>query len=190
MCTGAAFRPKFEWGSLPTLAKADFKPDVPKAPGVYCLWVQEAGNTDISRIIEGYKATEFMEAIKALDKVSRQFFREASLAENYGWATFNSMIGIDAAIKRVSRLRQIQIAGAKVVCPILYLGSANNLRRRLDELAFGGHTANHAVWPLLLFGWRLEVGWSETTDYKDEENSLKDLYKDRHSSSLPPLVDR
>lgn len=189
MCTPADF-PCFRWGPLTKLAEAGFRPDVPKAPGVYCLWVRQPEDTDMRRLIKHYKKTDVFKAIEALCTASEQLFRSARLAKNYGWKDYNSMIGIDTVLARLDRLTRVQVSGAAVACPTLYLGSANDLRRRLDELAFGGHTANHAVWALLVHGWELDIGWKPAGDYRVEERTLKTQYKSRHGGLLPPLVDR
>ena len=190
MCNGAAFRPGFKWGLLTGLSKSDFKPDVPKAPGVYCVWAQQVGITDTSQILQQYENTRFMKALKELAEASKEHFRSTGLSHEYGWEKWDSVIGFDRAMDRVGRLSAISIPGGHLDCPILYLGRSRDLRVRLDQLAFGGHTANHSIWPLLIHGWTLSVGWKQVTDNQTEEARLKNLYQGLHSGSLPPLMVR
>ena len=190
MCDGAAFLPAFQWDLLTGLSESGFKPEVPNAPGVYCLWAQQVGITDTSQILRQYEDTRFMKALKELAAASKEHFRSTGLAHDYGWGKWDAVIGFDRAMERVSRLSRIATSKGQLDCPVLYLGRSGKLRTRLDQLAFGGHTANHSVWPRLIFGWSLNIGWKQVPDHSAEEARLKNLYRGLHNGSLPPLMDR
>jgi len=183
VCNSALFRRRFTWGLLTSLAWDDFG-GVSTEPGVYCLRLVWDKGRNLGTTISGYKRTALLKAIKRKDEESHRLFRQVGLAREWGWDEYGQ------AIDRVDRLRRIEVTNGTLSCPILYFGSTNSLHRRLDELAFGGHTVNHAVWALLLGGWQLYAGWKEAQAYQAEEQRLKTMYMERHASNLPPLMDR
>lgn len=191
MCNGSAFESQFRWAALDSLARADFKPDVPNGIGVYCVKVRSVGTTDMNRIVELYRHGGLMKALALLADESRSLFKATALsADHYGWEKFNATFGYESAIDRSVRLIRVPIQHGALTCPILYVGGSGRLRTRLDELAFGGHTASHAIWPLLLNEWKLDIGWNESEDWRVDEAELKKLYRSLHGGLLPPLMDR
>lgn len=86
------------------------------------------------------------------------------------------------------RLARIKRIGGSV-CPVLYIGSTQNLAFRYRSLTRGRHTVFFAVLPLLLNGWKLEYGYLrlETPDKaKWKEGSLLHDYCVKHGR-IPPL---
>ena len=150
------------------------------------LRVTAAPNTDVSRIEQEYVSSDFFAALSKSDVASEKFFAELGFGDDWGY--FNRAY----ALKRLGRLKRLQIAGDRLVCPVIYIGCANNLRRRMVELAWHGHTANHPVWALLYAKWEFEVGLMATEQGTQQptERQLKELYMRHHADRLPALVDR
>lgn len=150
------------------------------------LRVTAAPSTDVSRIEQEYVTSAFFAALSESDVASERFFAELGFGEDWGY--FNKKY----ALKRLMRLKRLQIKGDRLVCPVIYIGCANNLRRRMVELAWHGHTANHPVWALLYAKWELEVGLlaTERGMQQQTERQLKGLYMQHHADQLPAFVDR
>lgn len=77
-------------------------------------------------------------------------------------------------------------------CPVIYIGSTDNIQSRYRDLAGRRHTVFFSILALLLGGWRLDYGF-KTTSSKEEaqslEEELKAKYKEIHGA-LPPLVEK
>ena len=182
-CCHGSFPRKFQWSLLSEQAKAGFR-SIANVPGVYAVRVSSIGETDIDRVEASYLQSRFIKSIQERDAASLELFRYTSLAQDWGWNEY------EVACNRIKRIHRIEFISSGLACPVLYLGSSNNLRRRLDELAYGGHTANHAIWALMYGKWQLEIGWMGAPLYRDGEAAYKKVYIQWHDGKLPPLVER
>ncbi len=154
MCDGGQFFPDSPWELFAPLAKARF-PGVRSEPGVYGLRVKAPGEVNLEEVIARYKWTRFFTAMKELEISSGELFKDTGLADNYHWKKFSATIGSEKAEARFDRIRKIKIHDRELPCRVPYIGSSSDLRRRFNELAYGGHTANHPIWALLLAKWEL-----------------------------------
>ena len=173
----------FDWHGLRDVAR-DFSL-APKKAGVYSVKVRQEGDNEGLNIIAKFMRTPYYKALKQLDEATKQLFTEMVLPSAWVDKTTNSMH--KQALGRLMRLESIGKSGQ---CPIVYIGSSNNLRRRLDELAYGGHTANAPIWALMLDNWQLDWGWYENVSYKQEEERLKGIFRNEHDGTLPLLMER
>ncbi len=93
---------------------------------------------------------------------------------------------IDYVYSRLERLYRIR------GCPVIYIGSTDNIQSRYKDLAGRRHTAFFPILALLLGGWRLDYGYKTVTT-KDQaqhlEEELKTKYRRIHGT-LPPLVEK
>ncbi|XXF78889.1 hypothetical protein P2318_03780 [Myxococcaceae bacterium GXIMD 01537] len=160
--------------------------DVPAEPGVYVLRVSSFGTRDLNHIQQAFESSPFIKAAQALDLESEKLFKGLEFGEGWGWT--------DASYwqERLSRLSRIPMEEGKLQCPLLYIGKASSLWRRMTELAIRGHTANAPFWALLMAGWKIEVGFRVTSKQGEaaEEDRLKAVFGERHGGLLPPLVHR
>ncbi|MFY0567818.1 hypothetical protein ACN28E_28865 [Archangium lansingense] len=175
----------FSFTSVAQIGKKGFGP-VPAEPGVYVLRVAAIGAVDPTLIKETYLKSDFMQVRTKLDKESEAFFKNLGLGE--GWGTRIESY----SRQRLERLTRLELNNGVLGCPVIYIGKANSLRRRMEELACAGHTANDPVWALLLSNWQLEIGIRTVSRglEKSEEERLKDIYRTYHGGRLPALVDR
>ena len=183
VCEDSQFVGKFEWRALLEVAREPAV--VSKEPGIYSLRVKQQGLADVDLIISRYLKTPYMEGVKRQDSAIAGLYALMSLPPS---EMTNRMWSPDDFGKAQRRLKRLRKLSGEWRCPILYLGCTNNLNRRFDELVWGGHTANHAVWPLLVANWELEYGSFQTGSYEDDEKRLKDIYKKQHGGTLPPLM--
>ena len=187
MCQDDTFAQRFAWEPLMKVAKTpSFL--VPKEGGVYSVRVKKHGIKDAGLMIRRFLNTNYMKALKEKDRASVELYETMDLPRSDVSQRMYNPDEFGKAKRRLERLQELSLSGEDS-CPILYLGCTNNLYRRLDELLWGGHTANHAVWPLLVAKWELDYGWHQSTAYRDDETSLKELYRRQHSGSLPPLME-
>jgi hypothetical protein len=159
---------------------------VTSSPGVYILRATQPGLTDIEKIKRLYLSSPFMQAVASADKASEAMFAKFGWGTGWGWT---EKVG---ACERLKRLNRISFRRTSLACRVLYIGKANNLQRRMRELAYYGHTINHAFWALNVAGWRFEVALKPTSADREtqEEARLKDLFKRAHDGHLPALVER
>lgn len=183
MCNDDSLIRLFEWRPLEDVAR-NFAP-VPKKAGVYCIKVHQEGDNEGLNVIARFMRTSYYHALKQLDETTKQLFTEMALPAD--WIEKPSNSGHKHALDRLMRLESVRKGDQ---CRILYIGSSNNLERRLDQLVYGGHTANAPIWALMLDKWRLDWGWYLNNSYKKEESRLAVIYRNEHSRSLPPLMER
>ena len=96
-----------------------------------------------------------------------------------GWRELSSYVS--RRLRRLSRVSE---------CPVIYIGSTNNLRVRFRDLAGVRHTVFFPITALLLGGWRLDYGFVVTQSSRAAmslEDGLKNGYK-RIRGALPALV--
>jgi hypothetical protein len=97
---------------------------------------------------------------------------------------------VEEADKLVERIRDIRVnANGLLACPVLYIGRSKTMNRRVRELLYLAHPANHPLWALLYSGWKLELAFRDADDPGKEENRLKSAYKKAHGR-LAPLMER
>ncbi|AGC48053.1 hypothetical protein MYSTI_06780 [Myxococcus stipitatus DSM 14675] len=154
--------------------------------GVYVLRVRKEGTTDLEHVKKTFTSSPFMKLQGKVDASSGAMFAELGLGEGQNWAF------AEYYLQRLERLDRLSIQQGRLTCPIIYIGRANNLQRRLNELAFYGHTINAPFWALLMSGWELEVGIKTMEEKTEtaEEARLKELYRELHDDALPPFVHR
>lgn len=159
---------------------------IPERSGVYVLRTSQAGISDMTEVKRRFMNSPFMKSQARTDAASDAFFAHVGLGEGRGW-TLASLYS-----QRLERLDRIELKAGKPTCPIIYIGRANDLRRRMRELAFGGHTANSPFWALLLAGWEFDVGFQLMRKKAEtaEEARLKSVFARSHTAKLPPLVQR
>jgi len=189
MCNGQAISVAVDtWIPLKDAAQHAGGPfsGIPTSSGVYVLRVSKVGTTDIDRVKKKFSSSPFMKIRDRMDASSGAMFAELGLGEDQGWALS------DFYRRRLERVDRIAIKQGILTCPIIYIGRANSLQRRLNELAFDGHTINAPFWALLMSGWELEVGFKKMRKKAEtaEEARLKGIYRKLHSNDLPPLVKR
>gem|GEM_PF-3482997 len=190
MCDGEEFSAQFEsWLSFSAAANIVNRnrgfAGMPSGAGVYCLRVREAPTLDLEGIEHEYRNSSIFLALKRLDGGSETLLRDAGLGAGWGWDYSGFASG------RASRVRQIRLDPAgRLSCPIVYFGKSNSLRRRMRELVTMGHTVNHALWALMVSGWRFDLGWKGHGRETEEEERLKDIYRGSHGQRLAPLMYR
>jgi hypothetical protein len=191
MCNGISFFQRHSLQSIDFAAAAQVGKDgfdsVPKASGVYAVRVVSTGaRTSIAKIKQRYLGSAFFRAIENADASSEAMRRAFGWGHEWGWRE-----GAGARA-RLERLERIQLTDGELACALLYVGRANNLRRRMSELAFYGHTINHPFWALHHSGWTFEIGWQVTRAGAElaEEARLKTAFARDHGSAKPALVDR
>lgn len=176
------------WVPLKNAAQHEGGPfsGIPANSGVYVLRVSKVGTTDLTRVKEKFSSSPFMKIRDHMDASSGAMFAELGLGEGQGWALSQFYR------RRLERVDRIAIKQGALTCPIIYIGKANDLQRRLHELAFDGHTVNAPFWALLMSGWEFEVGFKKMRKKAEtaEEARLKRIYRDLHRNALPPLVQR
>ncbi|RYZ39538.1 MAG: GIY-YIG nuclease family protein [Myxococcaceae bacterium] len=189
MCDGKALGADVEhWSSFTDAARQQGGPfsRIPTRSGIYVLRVTKTGTTDLALVKERFASSPFMKARIQMDKSSGAMFEALRLGDDRAWSVANFYQA------RLARIDRIPLRKGALTCPIIYIGRANSLQRRLNELAFEGHTANAPFWALLMSGWEFEVGIKTLRKKAEvaEEARLKQLYRDAHGSALPPLVHR
>lgn len=189
MCNGNAFLKEIErWLPFAESARHESGPffDAPTRSGVYVLRVARVGTPDLKRVQQTFAESTFMKASERLDNASAALFSQLRFGEDRGWKL------AEYYRSRLERVGRIDMKRGVPSCPLVYIGKANNLQRRLRELAFEGHTANAPFWALLMSGWEFEVGIRKSRKKAEtaEEARLKQLYRDLHGGNLPPLVQR
>ena len=189
MCDGNLFHEIPHWLPFIDHAWDDFS-DVPTSGGVYVVRVSRVGDTDLGDMVRNYRHSPLIDALSQLKSASGQLFKATGLADSYDWGRFNDTFGSDIAEGRTNRIMRIPMTGEVLNCPILYIGSSKALRWRLDQMAFGGHTANHCIWPLLMGGWQLEFGYSVGSAPGSMEDTFKFKYGETHDAPLPPFCDK
>lgn len=160
--------------------------EAPTRAGVYVLRVRSTTSTDLVKIIRAFDSSRFMQKATALDEETERFFGALGFGVGWGWKY------AELSRERLERVSRIPMKGGELMCPIIYVGKANSLWRRMTELAMGGHTANAPVWALLMAGWQIDVGFATTRKKAEtaEERRLKDIYREHHKNVLPPFVQR
>lgn len=189
MCDGRPLSTAIEhWIPIKDAAQHERGPfsSIPASSGVYMLRVSKVGTTDLDRVKKKFSSSPFMKIRDRMDASSGAMFAELGLGEGQGWALS------DFYQRRLERVNRIAIKQGILTCPIIYIGKANSLQRRLNELAFDGHTINAPFWALLMSGWEFEVGFKKMRKKAEtaEEARLKGIYRDLHRNDLPPLVQR
>ncbi|HYO68270.1 MAG TPA: GIY-YIG nuclease family protein [Archangium sp.] len=189
MCDGRALSAAVDhWIPIKDAAQDEAGPfsGIPASSGVYVLRVSKVGTTDLDRVKEKFSSSRFMKIRDRMDDSSGAMFTELGLGEGQGWTLS------DFYRRRLARVDRIAIKRGTLTCPIIYIGKANSLQRRLNELAFDGHTINAPFWALLMSGWEFEVGCKKTRKKAEtsEEARLKSIYRDLHGNGFPPLVQR
>ncbi len=189
MCDGRDLSAAVDhWIPLKDAAQHEGGPfsSIPVSSGIYVLRVSKVGTTDLNRVKEKFSSSPFMKIRDQMDASSGMMFAKLGLGEGQGW-TLSEFYR-----RRLERVDRIAINRGTLTCPIIYIGKANNLQRRLNELAFDGHTVNAPFWALLMSGWEFEVGFKKMRKKAEtaEEARLKGIYRTLHRNDLPPLVQR
>lgn len=148
-------------------------------PGVYVLRVFGKGHQYSDELQQNYIAE-----VTQLHEHKKRLFSKFGLI----WTPDSDRTFIERRLERLSRIKD----GSEGSCRIIYIGSSNNLRQRLEQLLCkeDRHTIEHPVRALLLNGWLIECTWKVTPKYLEEEKQLKIVFKMEHSGALPPLVNR
>ncbi|MDA1348745.1 MAG: GIY-YIG nuclease family protein [Chloroflexi bacterium] len=172
---------RFQWKPLLEVGKGKAYECVPTDGGIYCIKTGRPGKPpDLAK--SKYDRSPYMQALRQLERKTTEFYDRLCLASD--WVVKE---GSGLAERRLKRLEKIPLGEGS--CSILYFGSTSNLRHRMDQLLYGGHTANYPIWALLEGDWELDYGWTENDDYAEQERELKDAYRLDHDG-LPPLMDR
>jgi|SRR6218665_391035 len=189
MCNGKILSAEFNhWIPFTDAVQHENGPfsEVPTGSGVYTLRVSKIGTPDLTRVKSDFLDSAFMKARSRMDKVSGELFAELGLGKEQAWTD------TDYYVRRLARVDRIAMNRRGIACPIVYIGRANNLWRRMKELAFGGHTANAPFWALLMSGWKFDLGFHKARPKAEVhvEAHLKELFRELHEDNLPPLVER
>lgn len=169
---------RFHWKPLLDVGKGEAYDKVSTRGGTYCIKTGRPG-TPPERVKEAYLDSDYMRALKKLERATTKFYDFLCLPAD--WVVKE---GSGLAERRLKRLERMRLGEGS--CPILYFGSTKNLRHRMDQLLYGGHTANYPIWALLEGDWELDYGWTENDDYAEQERELKGTYRLEHGG-LPPL---
>jgi len=139
--------------------------ELPRKPGVYVLRLAEYPGFNRAKIVE--EAVEFLQGI----------------IEKSNWPELQRYFR-----SRVRRVKRVLNSG----CPVLYIGSSEELSSRCRDLAGKRHTAFTVILALVLSGAVVELGYVEVGS-RDQarrlEKDLKAKYKNTHGI-LPPLVEK
>lgn len=184
MCNGNTIH-SGSWTALAESA-AEGHRTIPLAPGAYVVRVRSVGQTDLLRVRQAYERSDFMKALRVGDIESEKMLGSFGFGAGWGWQTHA------IATKRLARIDGITAHLGDNGCQVVYIGKANDLRRRMKELTCWGHTVNHALWALLHAGWTFDIALIRTVVGGEGalEADLKRRYAALHASVLPALVVR
>ncbi|MCI0532527.1 MAG: GIY-YIG nuclease family protein [candidate division Zixibacteria bacterium] len=133
---------------------------------------------DIKTVTPPKKKGVYVISVKATGKTPSEIIKQVEpLISQLNWSTVG-----DYMRERICRLKKVS------ECPTIYIGKADDLRRRYDDFR-GCHTAMYPIWALLFFGWELEYGWVLDESPGKREEELKNQYRNKHSDNLPALVE-
>src|SRR5581483_9985580 len=149
--------------------------NVPHEKGIYCLRVKEVGEQDVKQILSSFRQSPVYEAYKEmtiaskkLSKLSEEFFLRCLSAPGWGWETHDSTKELEDFLNEMCEKLPVNPDG-EVICPILYFGCSDNLKRRMWDLMDGKHPLSVALWALLYSHWKIELAFRVTSDNWAEE---------------------